>query len=66
MSVSGAWDLLSCYRKDQSAVGRPELRLAELKLCLVRVKNVLLLLACWEPLGTLRDNDFDLFGSKEH
>lgn len=64
MSVSGAWDLLSCYRKDQSAVGRPGLRPVELKLYLVRVKNVLLLLSGlrflsrlvgspWEPSGTM-------------
>lgn len=77
MSVSGAWDLLSRYRKDQSAVGRPGLRQAELKLCLVRVKMYCFWLkvsfqACREPSlgnppsGTLRDNDLGLFGSKEH
>lgn len=68
MSVSGAWDLLSCYRKNRSAVGRPGLRQAGLGMCLARVKNVLLLIEGFflGLLGALRDNDLGVIGSKEH
>lgn len=55
----GAWDLLSCWRKDRAAVGKPRLGQAKPKLCLVVVEDVLFLVQVSFPslLGTLRDND---------
>lgn len=69
----GVPGLLSCWRKDQAAIGKPRLQQAEPMPYLVMVKDVLLLLegSYLGFLGALRtlkdkDNDFGLFASKEH